>query len=64
MIKSMAAALIRVASFALNHRGSISCVVAISGGRQEFLLWLVKATIGWGFGLILRDLWRRAKEYL
>ena len=64
MIKSMAAALIRVASFALNHRGSISCVVAISGGRQEFLLWLVKATIGWGFGLILRDLWRRATEYL
>ena len=64
MIKYIAAALIRVASFALNHRGSISCVVAISGGRREFLLWLVRGAIGWGFGLAIRDLWRRAKEYL
>ena len=64
MIKSMAAALIRAASFVLSHRGEISCALAISGGRQEFLLWLVRTTIGYGFGLILRDLWRRAKEYL
>ena len=64
MIKHIAAALIRAASFALNHRGSISCVVASIVGLREFLRWLVMATIGWGFVLIVRVLWRRAKEYL
>lgn len=64
MIKFIVKTLVRVASFVLSHRGEISCALAVSGGRRDFLLWLVRTTIGYGFGLILRDLWRRAKEYL
>ena len=64
MRKRIISALMCVTSFALTHRRIISGMVALCGGRREFLLWLVRGAIGWGFGLAIRDLWRRAKEYL
>ena len=60
MLKSVVKALYRAAAVAFAHRFWVSLGAAVIGGRDAQNWWVVKTLIGWGFGLVLQDLWRRA----